>query len=1340
MPPMCWKNLLEVPAVPNCIQVLNHLERQLLRKNLYFIKIRDLPSSRMQSINDRVINVMIPDDDISKSVSILPRMIQNSGVIHVRLKRQLSMKNWHEMGLIRPDLMFLALKYLIENNIHYKNVKLMKYEDWMTNFSEDSENMDINETILDQEPKIEECKDMALGEAEENEFNDITCMMPREPEENVVSNDTEKNKSVVKKRGGKIFNIAPGEKKVPSNWVRDKDFDSVTFFELYPTGIGGMFQKRSISLNKFDFVSTRFLSRDRRYSKNADYVFVCQQLLERHLVESNINIKAQRGTTIKEADGSTTISNSNPFDIFKKIPGTPSYWQNVRNELFAKMNQFGPFSFFITLSANEKNWEQVNASILHFEESEGLIKVVYENGWELNPDKIKFIFSDKEVSAKEFTPRNGHKFYKDNFMLITRLFDSRVKAFISKILCANTKINHYSYRIEFQVRGMPHLHGVFWLDQSLIDQYQNDGEYSEDVVELIDEWVSCSTNTDDPELNELVRKYNCHNHTKSCRRGRTICRFSFPRLPSARTIVAKPLEEDEFGSFEEYDEARKKYHNILIKAKEILESLTKEDVIQMKDDLKTFLEKIPISLEEYEKALSYSSKGKAIVLKRRLSERWVNNYNAHYLLAWRANMDIQFCLDSYAVITYITDYVTKADAGLTIELKKALLETKYCSNFEQLNHLKMTYFKHKQVSVAEATYRLINGMFLSKSNVACTFVSADFPWKRHNQFVKVGKKNAEESLDHDEEEEEMNNQDIFNITGKVGKFKGQHSLHEKYAERPEALSDVCLAQFATSYHSIAKKSIPKDVEWKKDSSIEKGLLKQYGSEISMPKYILLTSGKYMQIKTRPIVLRVHASQKKQGPHEIIYSELVLFLPWKNEVEELKPHNRLECEKCFQDNFDIIKRNKKSIYPHSEMVDTIREILESGEDSRPTHLADTMGQQANMDDKEMLDPCDLTELPPEGQDSNCNLLPDCPYKPVPVESKELLIEQANSLSPSQRVAFDKVITFAKSIRRCSSNRSTIVPPPQLIVHGGGGVGKSYLIHTISKWVDLILRKKDDNPDMPKTLLLAYTGSAASIIGGTTLHTGLGFNYGNDILALGSTKREVTRKFLDDVEVVIVDEMSLVSSDNLYNIDKRLKTIFSSEDTFGGRAMLLVGDIMQLPPVRAVPIYKGPSAFDSYALFTSKELNLWENMESILLSTNFRHGQGLWQKLLNRARVGACTKEDIDILQSRPSSKLTRHEYNQAIHVFYQNKEVDNHNLQLLEYLESELVEIPADLFPPKGYKPKTGKYGQVDGTQLPMNLKVIKTFQGETNRTTEKTESFQILQKTKIRFSYHSEGH
>ena len=46
-------------------------------------------------------------------------------------------------------------------------------------------------------------------------------------------------------------------------------------------------------------------------------------------------------------------------------------------------------------------------------------------------------------------------------------------------------------------------------------------------------------------------------------------------------------------------------------------------------------------------------------------------------------------------------------------------------------------------------------------------------------------------------------------------------------------------------------------------------------------------------------------------------------------------------------------------------------------------------------------------------------------------------------------------------------------------GGGGVGKSYLIRTISKWTEKILEKS--GPYRPKVLLLAYTGAASSLIG-------------------------------------------------------------------------------------------------------------------------------------------------------------------------------------------------------------------------------------------------------------------
>merc|ERR1712008_335191 len=115
--------------------------------------------------------------------------------------------------------------------------------------------------------------------------------------------------------------------------------------------------------------------------------------------------------------------------------------------------------------------------------------------------------------------------------------------------------------------------------------------------------------------------------------------------------------------------------------------------------------------------------GKVVVLKRTLLERNVNNYNKEFLWAWKANMDLQFCYDSFAVVTYITDYLTKSDAGLTRALKDALNESKGCNDLERLNKVKRAHFTNRQVSVAEATYRLTSGMNLKKSNVKSRFVA-----------------------------------------------------------------------------------------------------------------------------------------------------------------------------------------------------------------------------------------------------------------------------------------------------------------------------------------------------------------------------------------------------------------------------------------------------------------------------------------------------------------------------------------------------------------------------------------------------------------------------------------
>ena len=52
-------------------------------------------------------------------------------------------------------------------------------------------------------------------------------------------------------------------------------------------------------------------------------------------------------------------------DVYKRIPGTPAYWKLFRNEIFARMEQLGPFQFFFTLSSAEMHWPEVATSILH---------------------------------------------------------------------------------------------------------------------------------------------------------------------------------------------------------------------------------------------------------------------------------------------------------------------------------------------------------------------------------------------------------------------------------------------------------------------------------------------------------------------------------------------------------------------------------------------------------------------------------------------------------------------------------------------------------------------------------------------------------------------------------------------------------------------------------------------------------------------------------------------------------------------------------------------------------------------------------------------------------------
>ena len=203
---------------------------------------------------------------------------------------------------------------------------------------------------------------------------------------------------------------------------------------------------------------------------------------------------------------------------------------------------------------------------------------------------------------------------------------------------------------------------------------------------------------------------------------------------------------------------------------------------------------------------------------------------------------------------------------------------------------------------------------------------------------------------------------------------------------------------------------------------------------------------------------------------------------------------------------------------------------------------------------------------------------------------------------------------------------------MIVHGGAGTGKSTVIDTLSQSLERIFRKPGDDPNHPYILRTAFTGNASLIIKGQTLHTTFNLPFGNEVLSLSDKIRDMRRTTLQNLRILIIDEISLVKSDILYQIHFRLmKDIFQNDLTFGGVAVFVFGDILQIKPTKGNFVFGSP--YDKkMKLYYSIE-NLWMKFSVINLKTNHRQGSDkMYADILNRIRIGKQTEDDMKVLSN------------------------------------------------------------------------------------------------------------
>jgi len=244
---------------------------------------------------------------------------------------------------------------------------------------------------------------------------------------------------------------------------------------------------------------------------------------------------------------------------------------------------------------------------------------------------------------------------------------------------------------------------------------------------------------------------------------------------------------------------------------------------------------------------------------------------------------------------------------------------------------------------------------------------------------------------------------------------------------------------------------------------------------------------------------------------------------------------------------------------------------------------------------------------------------------------------------QQIAYDIVANTAKC----------------LFITGKAGSGKTTFIRRIQKEIN------------KNFLVLAPTGIAAITAQGQTVHSFFGF----PMEAIGPTTKfqvsQANKELLHHIDTIIVDEVSMLRCDMVDGMDRYLRLAFKNNLPFGGKQMIFVGDLSQLPPV----LRKGSAdnKLISYLYegtpFFYKAKALWKmNLPKIEFQKIYRQDDPVFIRILNGLRTGDINDNDLAILNEQVGSADDINDY--AVVLTCHNKSADQIN-------ESKLSSLPGE---------------------------------------------------------------
>ena len=1243
IPKMSIRNKVGFPERPPALELFP-LEETVIAPLLPFMTIRSLPVGGQKQIKGNVVHV---PNNIASTVETLPRQLDDMGTIMLRLKRKLEHTTAAFQAAIRPQKCMHALQYLKENSTHYKHV--MCDLEWLTSVSEStSENRALVEGLTVPEEEADETENPlpTEGTEEAEPFEEVS------PSENTQGNlDTlldehdpvrvyqdaaavaQSEHRDAYQDNTRVYNIAPGEGQVPV--FRDAEAE----YKCFPTIFCG--KERPKDEDRPRPISTAMLFKaelrniDTRVALNIPNIFwkathlrikqvlgTCQLALRKLVGARYKNVTA--ADLINPEIRDTIQRLDEGYRIFRSIRHSPPYFEHRKKEVNAMIRQLGYPSFFFSLSSADTHWVELIRCLAKRVNDQDLSDTYIQDEMTF-AEKAKLVASDPASCS--------------------RYFHHRVQKFLQLIIMGPHspigKVKDFFYRVEFQKRGSPHIHGFVWPQ----DAPDVNTAPDEEICEHVDQRISCSG---DVSLEEQpFIKLQIHSHSRTCKRmqrDKAVCRFGAPWPPMRKTTILYPLEDEDKDC---RSELQKKFNEMMKKGK-------KEKLPATVKTFDEWLQHIDLQEDEYYTIIRSTLDRKKMFLKRAPTEMRINPYMKGLLRAWKANHDIQFVLHPFQCVSYICDYMTKSQKGVS-ELMQDANDEARAGNMDmkkRFRHIANVLLNAAESPIQQCCYDLL-GIPITNSSRKKEFINTN------PQDLRVGLAKPLETL------KELDPQ---------SKAVTMQSNIDRYARRPRKLENWCLADYVAKTdieypkkrsqgHEENEEVDPETLEMHEE-------LNEHREDDGFP--YVMQNGHVLHLRRKNKVIRFRRYSKKTDPENYFREMLLLYTSWRSETSLIG--NSTSFEDAYKQKQRDILQKQKEFEPVTEELDAAYEEFYSQQQSQESDVGESQDTSE--------DPVALDDLPILSPDTDAPLFkvdigPALGIAPTQNEQDDF--EQVPmKLTDSEYFNLLGLLNLRQQEFHSHIMHHALYGEDQIlaVLHGGAGTGKSTVIKAVSEGLERILRNQPGKDfSGPKIILMAPTGKAAYNIGGQTIHRGLYIPASQrlDYKALQWDSLNTVRSNFNGVDWLIIDEFSMVGKRMLRFIHLRLQEICANQKLFGGMNILLVGDLHQLKPVKDGWIFE-----DMDGAYGGLAPNLFkENFNIFELSEIMRQKDDKpFAETLNRIRCGTHTPQDMALLRTRLISTQQAMALSHVPHFYVTNAKKDEYNNLIMENSPGKTMTIRA----------------------------------------------------------------